>query len=314
MTTRIIVGDAVEELRKLEAESVHCCITSPPYWGLRDYGVNGQMGLEPTPELFLANMVTLFREVRRVLRSDGTCWVNMGDSYATGTTASRQQSTGLLKHHTAQDISRVGTPIGLKTKDLVGMPWRLALALQQPTLKCNGCDNVAHKSAWGHFPNGRLICPACELSKGWTVAEQGWWLRSDVIWHKTNPMPESVTDRPTKAHEYVFLLTKSARYYYDNEAVKETAVGGGTRNRRTVWTIATKPYPEAHFAVFPPELPEICIKAGCPKGGTVLDPFAGAGTTLWRAKELNRRAVGIELKEEYAKLALGRLAQEVLGL
>jgi len=200
-----------------------------------------------------------------VLRSDGTCFINMGDSY--------------------QD------------KQLLGMPWRLALALQQPTLKCNGCENVAHKSAWGHFPNGRLICPACELSKGWTVEEQGWWLRSDIIWNKKNPMPESVTDRPTKAHEYVFLLSKSARYFYDNDAVREDSIypndnrksrsangqkrlptekiagvrpGSATyptRNRRSVWTIATQPFSAAHFATFPTALVEPMIKAGTSEKG-----------------------------------------------
>jgi len=315
MTTKILIGDALETLKTLPDESVHCCITSPPYWGLRNYGtaeweggeaaclhlarssmlggppiefektcgwcgairVDKQMGLEPTPELFLSNMVTLFREVRRVLRSDGTLFCNMGDSY--------------------QD------------KQLMGMPWRLALALQQPHLQCNGCGNVAHKSAWGHFPNGRLICPACELSKGWTVAEQGWWLRQDIIWAKPNPMPESVTDRCTKAHEYVFLLTKSARYYYDNDAVREgekvpgasakqianqikrrqreafnhddgvhnmrgesylmcdgTSYKGG-RNRRSVWTIATQPFSAAHFATFPTKLVEPMIKAGTSEKG-----------------------------------------------
>ena len=197
--------------------------------------VDQQMGLEPTPELFLANMVTLFREVRRVLRSDGVCFVNMGDSYASQGT---RKHGGFNGEHDSEYGHRPGkktqqrtkgnsggymdlTDTNLKPKDLIGMPWRLALALQQPHLQCNGCDNVAHKSAWGHFPNGRMICPACELSKGWAVAEQGWWLRSDIIWSKPNPMPESVTDRPTKAHEYVFLLTKSARYFYDAEAVRE---------------------------------------------------------------------------------------------
>jgi len=383
--TTLYVADVLDGLAELPDAAVHCCVTSPPYWGLRDYGEPGQLGLESTPEEYVENMVKVFRDVRRVLRDDGTLWLNLGDSYngsqQTGGTNSISGKGGSQPHG-----GILKQAPGLKPKDLVGIPWRVAFALQA----------------------------------------DGWWLRSDIIWAKPNPMPESVTDRPTKAHEYIFLLTKSQRYFYDADAVAEESVQEGgwnsakdfatrenmtapeiakgadlekqrtrgfgthhpdvdrnTRNRRTVWTIATKPYPEAHFAVFPPELPEICIKAGtsekgcCPDCGapwervvevvervghkprldekrfkcgsgphpsnvteqrgwqptcyhthhhrdlgfridpepcTVLDPFAGAGTTLWRAKELGRKSIGVELNEEYIKMSLKRMAQGVLAL
>lgn len=426
-------GDALKRLREMEDESVHCVVTSPPYWGLRDYGTgewlggdpdcrhtrknpredhshgrwegtrgkqdaaaanaspmlatcsacgavreDQQVGLEPTPEEYVAKMVEVFREVRRVLRSDGTCWLNLGDSYQSG----RGEAQGVDPKSGARRFGKRpqdGIVPGLKPKDLVGIPWRVAFALQA----------------------------------------DGWWLRSDIVWAKPNPMPESVRDRPTKAHEYIFLLTKSATYYYDSDAIAEGEVepsrersdriGGATghevrhspggtmgasakRNKRTVWTIATRPFPSAHFAVFPPEIPETCIKAGtsekgcCPECGapwervvergswfpvgergghpsrygntdtrsakgfgmpsikptattlgweptcechearfdnddlppdaplyldptpcTVLDPFAGAGTTLVVAARLGRRAIGIELNPEYVKLAEGRI-------
>lgn len=316
-TQRIIVGDCIAGLRTLPDASVHCCVTSPPYWGLRDYGHDGQIGLEPTPEAYVARMVEVFREVRRVLRDDGTLWLNLGDSYAAargGTSmpaetlaggvsgrgdivAKRGRESGYTPH-------RDPAAHGLKHKDLVGIPWRVAFALQ------------ADK----------------------------WWLRQDIIWHKPNPMPESVRDRCTKAHEYVFLLTKSERYYYDAEAVSEAASGrscgnvqptkaaktgdekhrtaanlhaiaaADTRNRRSVWTVTTKPYSGAHFAVMPPDLVEPCIKAGCPDGGTVLDPFAGSGTTLAVAAELGRNAIGCELNPAYIVLAEKRIKEARSGV
>jgi DNA modification methylase len=316
-THQIIQGDCLEGLRTLPDASVHCCVTSPPYWGLRDYGHDGQIGLESTPEAYVARMVEVFREVRRVLREDGTCWVNLGDSYAnqkSGDTYSGfndryfNRSTDGGKQAKTVSGAKVGKLefTGLKPKDLVGIPWRVAFALQA----------------------------------------DGWWLRQDIIWHKPNPMPESVRDRCTKAHEYVFLLTKSERYFYDAEAVSEAAaqssgwakqrakgedtwkygraaggdpnstngVGGtlalgATRNRRSVWTITTKPYRGAHFAVMPPDLVEPCIKAGCPEGGTVLDPFAGSGTTLAVAAQLGRSGIGCELNPEYIELANQRIAK-----
>lgn len=322
MSVKILIGDVREQLRTLATDSINCCVTSPPYWGLRDYGVDGQIGLESTPAEFIAVMVDVFEEVRRVLRPDGTCWINMGDSF--------------------------------KNKSLVGMPWRLVLALM----------------------------------------DAGWLLRRDIVWHKPNPMPESCLDRPTTAHEYIFLLTRSSAYFYDRDAIAEPCVwegvngetngvsfghgtdaeerkrgrikmpdgwtthsGGhgsfhkdgrekgsavsardsfkrenskravahagqtvgthrpdrkesvptGTRNKRSVWTMATHSFTEAHFATFPPELPETCIKAGCPVGGTVLDPFFGAGTTGLVADRLQRDCIGIELNPAYAEIARKRI-------
>jgi DNA modification methylase len=313
-TQRIIPGDCIEGLRALPNESVHCCVTSPPYWGLRDYGHDGQIGLESTPEAYVARMVEVFRDVRRVLRDDGTCWVNLGDSYAANAATSKKigesyrgSDTPTLNQPHQCRVSVRGGEWRIKPKDLCGIPWRVAFALQA----------------------------------------DGWWLRQDIIWHKPNPMPESVRDRCTKAHEYVFLLTKSERYYYDAEAVSEAAlesslerckagfvtserdrgteqaqigaakrqryglrekfVAKPTRNRRSVWTVTTKPYSGAHFAVMPPDLVEPCIKAGCPEGGTVLDPFAGSGTTLAVAAELGRSGIGCELNPAYIALANKRI-------
>jgi DNA modification methylase len=301
MSVRILIGDVRERLRDLADESVHCVVTSPPYFGLRDYGMPGQIGLEPTPAAFVETMVEVFRDVRRVLRKDGTLWLNIGDSYA----ANRSYQVSQSKHQ-AHDFGKSNAarvPCGLKPKDLIGIPWRVAFALQA----------------------------------------DGWYLRQDIIWHKPNPMPESVTDRCTKAHEYIFLLTKSERYAYDAEAIKEAAIHEGRivkatgsdaknaqkgehgrtaagftskdtlvtdRNRRSVWTVATQPFSGAHFATFPPALIEPCIKAGCPIGGTVLDPFGGAGTTGLVADRLGIDAVLIEMNPEYARMAERRIRDE----
>jgi DNA modification methylase len=349
MTVQIIEGDCRDVLATLPAHSVHCVVTSPPYFGLRDYGVDGQIGLEPTPDAFVAELVAVFREVRRALRDDGTVWLNLGDSYAGSWGAQgRQGSTGEMsgravsKHRGRSNMSAAQIAARpnrcshtgsirqevLKPKDLIGIPWRVAFALQA----------------------------------------DGWYLRQDIIWAKPNPMPESVTDRCTKSHEYVFLLSKSARYFYDQEAIAEPVATstverlsqdiegragsdrvpgktngamkavsrsgnkerkpssergcpegsgsnvcgsvpweGDTRNARSVWTIATQPFKEAHFATFPPNLAERCIKAGCPKGGTVLDPFGGAGTTGLVADRLQRNAVLIELNPAYAEMARRRI-------
>jgi DNA modification methylase len=295
--------------------SVQCCVTSPPYFGLRDYGHDGQIGLEETPDAYVAEMVALFREVRRVLKDDGTLWLNLGDSYArTGGTDRKVSATatvGSTRNTLNQITDRTTTAakFGAKEKDLLGIPWRVAFALQA----------------------------------------DGWYLRSDIIWHKPNPMPESVTDRPTKAHEYVFLLTKSARYYYDSAAIAEEAKdwssggpgtgivptkhysennGGNaglsslaakykagnqalTRNARTVWSITTQPFKGAHFATMPPELAERCIRAGSKLGDTVLDPFGGAGTTGLVADRLGRDATLIELNPAYAALARQRITNDL---
>lgn len=305
----ILLGDVLEQLRKLPTESVHCVVTSPPYWGLRDYGVEGQLGLEKTPGEFVQKMVDVFREVKRVLRKDGTLWLNLGDSYASnwGMGAKRKSSwwssaSGELEGKGWGNIETAIPPNsfhkrrndGLKVKDLIGIPWRVAFALQA----------------------------------------DGWYLRSDIIWHKPNPMPESITDRPTRSHEYIFLLTKSQKYYYDGEAIKEPAVsnhpsGNGykreerksfdgrgnieqwqpseTRNKRDVWTVAVKPFKEAHFAVYPVELIRPCVLAGCPAEGVVLDPFMGSGTTALVALQHGRKFLGCELNPEYIKIALERL-------
>ena len=299
MTISILYGDCRDMLKTLPDESVHCVVTSPPYWGLRDYNVAGQIGLEPDFNDYIAAMVGVFREVRRVLRSDGTLWLNLGDSYAGGGGSFEGERNWRAgnpeKNKGNSNRDGLGRVSGLKPKDLCGMPWRVAFALQA----------------------------------------DGWWLRQDIIWSKPNPMPESVTDRCTKAHEYLFLLSKNARYYYDAEAIKEPALmncgpwGGrgdakrdpevrtdlpelawqqnGSRNKRSVWEIATAPFSEAHFATFPPALIEPCIKAGCPVGGTVLDPFGGAGTTGLVADRLQRDAILIELNPEYAAMADRRI-------
>jgi DNA modification methylase len=359
VTVTIRQGDCREVLRTLPDESVHCCVTSPPYFGLRDYGIASQIGLEPTPDEFVAQLVDVFREVRRVLRPDGTLWLNLGDSYArdpgkgqhkpgdagkqnyiiergggrsASTTPLRKfrpgsgRADGVVDERGQRNRDGVGPVPGLKAKDLIGIPWRVAFALQA----------------------------------------DGWYLRQDIIWSKPNPMPESVQDRCTKAHEYIFMLSKSQRYHYDIEAIKEPAIysgltgqdesgfknaanfsgkhaGGnavrgerpdkqrghgrrhagfndrwdamekaeqssGMRNKRSVWEVATKPFAEAHFATFPPDLIEPCIKAGCPVGGTVLDPFGGAGTTGLVADRWQRDAILIELNPEYAGIAERRIS------
>lgn len=305
----IHVGDCRESMRGMEAGSVQCVVTSPPYFGLRDYGHAGQIGLEPTPDEFVSALVEVFREVRRVLRDDGTVWLNLGDSYATdskwGGSTGGKASKGI---HGLGGGGRNKTSVGLPDKNLIGIPWRVAFALQA----------------------------------------DGWYLRQDIIWHKPNPMPESVKDRCTKAHEYIFLLTKSPRYFFDGDAIKESAVGpvggatgrgkqksaaayainggqpqrdnsgglggdGVSRNRRSVWTVTTKPFKGAHFATFPPELIEPCIKAGSRHGDTVLDPFGGAGTTGLVSARLNRNSVLCELNPEYAELARTRLDDDWRG-
>jgi DNA modification methylase len=320
----IQTGDCRTILKALPEKSVNCCVTSPPYFGLRDYGVAGQIGFEQTPDQYVAELVAVFREVHRVLRDDGTLWLNLGDSYA-GSWGAQPRPNGNDKKSTlggggsmlsARQIrahpktthtgSLKNTP-GLKPKDLIGIPWRVAFALQA----------------------------------------DGWYLRQDIIWHKPNPMPESVTDRCTKAHEYIFMLSKSERYFYDHEAVREEAVckkmpgrgmtdtrktygaqnGGNsglvalrnrlndqgepdqTRNRRSVWNVATQAYKGAHFATFPPALIEPCILAGCPINGIVLDPFGGAGTTGLVATQNGRRALLIELNPDYAAMAAKRIAE-----
>lgn len=339
---RVIFGDCRDTMRDLKAQGVRvqCCVTSPPYFGLRDYGHPGQIGLEKTPAEYVAALVEVFEGVRELLADDGVLWLNLGDSYAGGGGGNYNKAPIHADH--GQHITNVRNKpdwlasAGLKAKDLIGAPWRVAFALQ----------------------------------------EAGWYLRQDIIWHKPNPMPESVTDRCTKAHEYLFLLTKSERYYCDMDAIKEPAapaslarwaqdvegqigsdrvpgktngtmkaVGGrlrksnstndsevpgatahgglhraGTerepenRNRRSVWTVATKPYSGAHFAVFPAELIEPCVLAGSRSGDLVLDPFMGSGTTAQVAQALGRQWIGCELNTEYAPLQQARTAQAALAI
>jgi len=268
----IIVGDALKELARFEDGTFQTCVTSPPYWGLRDYGIPGQVGAEETLDEYVARLVAVFRHVRRLLAGDGTLWLNIGDSYTSGNRTWRATD----KKNAARAMSyRPPTPEGLKPKDLIGMPWRVAFALQA----------------------------------------DGWYLRSDVIWYKPNCQPESVKDRPTQAHEYLFLLSKSEAYYYDHEAIKERAVASGKRrNRRSVWSINTAGFNGAHFAVFPTALIKPCILAGSKPGSLVLDPFFGSGTVGEVCLEMGRQCVGIELKPEYAEIARQRIGRVSLSL
>lgn len=261
----IIQGDAAKVLASISDSTFRCCVTSPPYWGLRDYGYRDQIGAEESLSEYIERLRAVFREVRRALRDDGTLWMNLGDSYTSG---NRRWRDGDEKNPARAMSYRPPTPEGLKPKDLIGVPWRVAFALQA----------------------------------------DGWYLRSDIIWHKPNCQPESVRDRPIRAHEYLFLFSKSERYHFDQAAIKEpTKTGEAKRNPRSVWSINTEAYPEAHFATFPPKLVEPCVLAGSERGDLVLDPFFGSGTTGEVCLSLRRRFVGIELKPEYVRLAERRL-------
>lgn len=291
-TNCILAGDCVEQLKTLPDKIFDCCVTSPPYYGLRDYGVDGQIGLEETPEAYIERLVNVFREVKRVLKDDGTLWLNIGDSYCGTGNKGDLKDPKYADGRNGQAVAINRDVAGCKHKDLIGIPWMLAFALRA----------------------------------------DGWYLRQDIIWHKPNPMPESVTDRCTKSHEYVFLLSKSPKYYYDNQAISEptktrdntnrdrdstklnntpgrTRMAGlktnnyERRNRRDVWTIPTKPVKEAHFATYPEKLVEPCILAGSREGGIVLDPFFGSGTTGIVAMRYGRRFVGCELNPEYIEIA-----------
>lgn len=260
----IYEGDALQALHLLPSQAVQCVVTSPPYWGLRDYGIEGQIGLEETLPQFINRLVAVFAEVRRVLKDNGVLWLNIGDGYTSGNRGYRAPD----KKNPARAMSvRPDTPEGLKPKDLLGIPWRLAFALQ----------------------------------------EDGWYLRSDVVWHKPNAMPESVKDRPSRCHEYLFMFSKSERYYYNHQAIMEPAANGARRNRRSVWSIPTQATDHAHYAVFPPALVEPCILSATRPGDFVLDPFFGSGTVGLVCQRYDRRFVGIELNPEYANLAVQRL-------
>jgi DNA modification methylase len=307
---KIFTGDALAVLQTLSSKTVQSCVTSPPYFGLRDYGMKAQIGAEQTTDAYVRRLLLVFREIRRVLRDDGTLWLNLGDSYAGSGKGAYGDGVVRLSEKSKKQQTSLGThqgffrksETGLKPKDLVGIPWRVAFALQA----------------------------------------DGWLLRQDIIWHKPNPMPESVKDRCTKAHEYIFLLSKSRAYYFDADAIKEPSkypndnrkarsshlqkrMPTGTiagirpgsqtyafRNKRSVWSVATRPYAGAHFATFPPALVELCIIAASPMGGVVLDPFLGSGTTAAVARQLGRQYIGIELNAAYVKLARERLGKTQL--
>ena len=275
----ILVGDVLDRLRDVPDNSVQTCITSPPYWGLRDYGHDSQLGLESSPEKYVENLVRVFRHVWRVLSDDGTLWLNLGDTYHSAGNRSQSPDKFYDGGRVLGTVAIDKSIKDLKPKDLVGIPWRVAFALQA----------------------------------------DGWYLRQDIIWAKPNPMPESVTDRCTKSHEYLFLLSKSPRYFYDYEAIKEKAVTSGRvhrgsnftvsdkRNKRSVWTIPTKPFKGAHFAVMPEALVEPCVLAGSAEGDTVLDPFTGSGTVGVVALRHGRNFIGCELNPDYATIAQMRI-------
>jgi len=308
---QIICGDCLEVMRTWPDGFIDCCVTSPPYWGLRDYGVDDQLGLEKTPEEYVAKMVAVFTEVKRVLKPEGTLWLNLGDSYNGSGGPGNQWDNKGKKGGFKKFINPMRDYRGLKPKDLCGIPWRVAFALQR----------------------------------------DGWYLRQDIIWHKPNPMPESVRDRCTKAHEYIFLMSKQPKYYCDMDAIREKTGNEATveeyeaadgrrhfhehdaergmmqynpnhkamtnplgRNKRSVWTVTTKPYSEAHFATFPPDLITPCILAGCPEDGLVLDPFMGSGTTGMVAYENRRNYIGIELNPEYIKFDRAEKAKDKYSL
>ncbi len=298
---KFLQGNVFEKVKELDDNSIDCVVTSPPYWGLRDYGVHGQLGLESTYQEHIKNIVKLFRAIKPKLKDSATIWLNYGDSYSSGKRTSTTNQT--LRGNKNYGVTRTPIQEGIKEKDLIMIPNRIAIALQ----------------------------------------DDGWWIRSEIIWHKPNPMPESVRDRPTSCHEKIWLITKSKKYYYDAETIKEQASGRiagnkkpqkGTdqkfsetkqgllkaqqkpyyfKNKRNVWTITTKPFKDAHFATFPKDLIEPCIKAGCPENGTVLDPFGGSGTTAIVAVENNRNAILIELNKKYIDIAKKRIVNE-LGL
>jgi len=262
----ILVGDVRKVLKGFPDGLFQTCVTSPPYWGLRDYGSEGQIGAEKDIRDYIKDLVKVFRDVRRVLTDDGTFWLNIGDSYTSGGRTWRGDDA---KNKGRGMSYRAPTPEGLKPKDLIGVPWRIAFALQ----------------------------------------DDGWFLRTDIIWNKPNCQPESVKDRPTRSHEYVFLFSKNEKYFYDHESIKEPAIDvkQKSKNRRSVWNINTEPYAGSHFAVYPKQLVRLCVQAGSKPGDRVLDPFLGSGTTGVVCNELDRQCTGIELNEEYAELARKRL-------
>jgi len=270
---KILQGNCIDKIKELEDNSIDCVVSSPPYFGLRDYGVDGQFGLEKSYKDYLANTVKIFETFKPKLKNTATIWWNVGDSYSSGKRTSTTNQS--LRGDKNYGVTRTPVQNGIKEKDLLMIPNRVAIALQ----------------------------------------DAGWYIRSEIIWHKPNPMPESVRDRPTSCHEKIWLITKNKKYYYDAESIKEPAkdcnFAEKGRNKRNVWTITTKPFKDAHFATFPKDLIEPCIKAGCPEGGVVLDPFGGSGTTGIVAALNNRNAILIELNQNYIDIANKRIDKEV---
>lgn len=278
MKAHILVGDVYSRLAEIPDKSVQCVVTSPPYWGLRDYEDKNQIGLEKTPQEYIDKIVSIFREVWRVLSDDGVLWLNLGDSYFSkikGTggmnpeTSPKNAIKGKVNFQAFDPVYLNAGDLPIKTKDLVGIPWRVAFALQ----------------------------------------DDGWYLRQDIIWAKPNPMPESVRDRCTKSHEYIFMLTKQSRYYFNNEAVKEITADKGKRNKRDVWTIPTKPFKGAHFAVMPEAIVEPCVLSSSRLGDTVFDPFTGSGTVAVVSLYHQRNFIGVEINNEYARMAYNRITK-----
>jgi site-specific DNA-methyltransferase (adenine-specific) len=273
---KLMVGDCIESMRTLDAQSVNCCVTSPPYFGLRDYGIDGQLGVEATPDEYIAGMVKVFSEVHRVLRDDGTLWLNIGDSYYNHRTGHGGGMPG-QSFHAGQQLGkpdkvsgclRRATKLeGIREKELIGIPWMLAFALRS----------------------------------------SGWLIRQEIIWSKPNPTPEKVTDRCTRSHEHIFLLTKKSHYWFDYEPIMEKGENGELRRKRSVWNVQTRRFKGAHFATFPPELIEPCVLAGCPEGGTVLDPFGGSGTTAAVASRNARKSIICEINPEFAAMTPRRV-------
>lgn len=299
-TSALIVGDARQVLNWLPEGTVQTCVTSPPYWHVRDYGIQGQLGLEANLDDYINHLVDVFTLVRRTLREDGTLWLNIGDGYTSGGRRTRAPDP---KNPNRKMGTRPPTPPLLKQKDLLGIPWRLAHALQQPTLACRTCHSQAHATRWGTMPNSQRICPTCLQPSTAEIACEGWYLRAEVIWHRPNCQPESVRDRPTRAHEHLFLLSKSPHYHYDNQAIR----GPNNRNLRSIWSINTQPGRHGHIAPFPETLAQHCLQLTSKPGDLILDPFLGSATTATIATHLHRRWIGIELNPTYIKHAEKRL-------
>ena len=293
-------GDARAVLQALPAGIAQTCVTSPPYWHVRDYGVDGQLGLEREIDDYVDELVRVFAALRRVLCDEGTIWLNVGDGYTSGGRTSRAPDA---KNPNRAMGNRPPTPRRLKPKDLLCLPYRLASALQQPFLRCPDCGFEDHAMKFGRMPEGADICPSCGTQACALIATPGWYLRSDIIWQRPNCQPGSMKDRPTQEHEHIWLLAKSERYFYDQTAYR----GPNDRNLRTIWSFNTERGSTGHVAPFPSELARRCIALGSRPGDLVLDPFLGSGTTAVVARELGRRYCGIELNPDYVDAAARRL-------